>query len=190
MPLVLDATVGTATANSFASRVQADAYFLTRPFADAWTAASATLQDQALIFATTLLNALKWKGGKGMTNASALTQALAWPRQWTPTLEADAQPEYVTEYFIDLTIGYYSSLSIPTPIVQATCELALEILKAGSTDPFTIDSTRNIKREQVDVISTEYFDPQYRAYWLARYPSVMNLIAPLLRGGANEVERV
>jgi hypothetical protein len=190
VPLTLDATVGGANANSFASRIQADAYFLTRPFADAWTAASSTQQDQALVFATTLLNGLRWAGGKGATNASALTQALAWPRQWAPTLEADAQPEFVTEYFVDTTLGYFSSLAVPSPIVQATCELALEILKSGTTDLFGQDTTRNIKSETVDVISTTYFDPQYRVYWLARFPAVMNLIAPLLRGGVNEIERV
>ncbi|HXG70334.1 MAG TPA: DnaT-like ssDNA-binding protein, partial [Gemmatimonadaceae bacterium] len=75
--------------------------------------------------------------------------------------------------------------------VQATCELALEILRAGTTDPFSKDDTRNIQQETVDVISTTYFAPGDRARGLALFPTVTGLIAPLLRSaGATLVERV
>lgn len=191
MALVLVATVGAANANSFTTVAAADAYFDGRPFASAWTSATTGAKEQALVYASTILNQQRWKGARGTTTVLGQTQALAWPRRWAPTLESDAAPDFISEYFVDTTLGYYSELTIPTPIVQATCELALEILRAGTTDPFSKDDTRNIKTETVDVISTTYFDPGQRAYGLALFPTVANLIAPLLRSsGGIEVERV
>lgn len=190
MAITLVDTAGDASANTYASLTTATAYFAARPFSTAWTSASVDDQSAALAFATTLLDNLRWKGAKGSTANSALTQALAWPRHWAPTLEADANEEFVAEYFIDLSVTYFSSLTIPTPIVRATCEIALEILRAGSTDPFTRDTTRNVQRETVDVITTEYLAPAQRVYGLGQFPTVVALIAPLLRGGSVEIERV
>ncbi len=193
MPLVLDATVGGATSNAYCSDTDGDAYFLGRNNADAWTNATTAQKQQAIVFATSLLERERWQGAKGSTPQGALTQALAWPRRWAPTLEFDAQPEYVTDVFIDLSVVYYSSLTIPTPLIRATCELALEILRAGTTDPFgrTGDPYRDKKSSQVDVIRTDYLELWYRARGLGRFPSVITLIAHLLRAGDGvQVERV
>lgn len=191
MALTLIATVGGATSNSYVTAADADAYFDGRAFASAWTSATTGQKEQALVYATTLLDRERWLGAKGSTFTLALTQALAWPRRWATTLEADAGPEIISEYFIDTALGYYSELTIPPPIVRATCELALEILRAGTTDPFTLDRTRNVKRKKIDVIDTEYFAPGQRARGLGLFPAVVALIAPLLRSsGASEVERV
>jgi hypothetical protein len=195
VPLTLVATAGASNANSYITLADAETYFLARPFASTWNAATSTnaLKEQALVFATKLLDREKWHGTKGITTAGASTQALAWPRQWAPTLEADAVPQPIAEYFIDTTIGYYSSLTVPTPIKDATCELALEILRAGTTDPFTKDGTRNIAAKGLGggAIDTEYVAVAERVRGLALFPSVLALIAPLLRTSAsNEVERV
>lgn len=190
MPLVLDATVGGAASNSFVTLAAAETYFESRPFSATWTTATTAAKEQALVFASTLLNNLRWSGARGSTTTLGQTQALAWPRRWAPTLEVDAAPDWSSEYFVDTTLGTYSSLAIPAPIVQATCELALEILKSGTTDLFGVDTTRNIKSETVGPISTEYFDAAYRVHGLSRFPRVAGLIAPLLRySGATVVER-
>lgn len=185
MALVLDDTAGGTAANTYASLSTAETYFLARPFADVWNAATATdaLKNQALVWATTILDREKWKGTKGSTPGNALVQAREWPRRWAPTLEYDADPQFVAEYFIDLSVAFYSSLTIPTPIVNATCELALEMFRAGATDPLTRDFTRNVKREKVGALETEYIDPWYRVYNLGFFPSVIALVAPLLRSG-------
>lgn len=191
MSVTLDATVGGTSANSFVSLEDAESYFEGRPFASAWTAASESTREQALVFASRILNRMKWAGNKGSTTNTASTQALAWPRRWSPSLEYDAPPDWVSAYFVDTNVEYYSSLTMPTPLKDATCELALEVLNAGTSDPFVTDSTRNIKSETVGPLSTTYFDPSDRAFGLSRFPAVMSIIAPLLRSsGAMVVERV
>lgn len=190
MTLTLVATVGGSTSNSYCDVTAADSYFEGRAFSSSWTGADDDTKTVALVHATSLLEREKWKGTKGQTPGSAVAQSLSWPRRWAPTLEADSPPDFIAEYFIDLTVGFYSELTIPVPIVRATCELALEIIRAGTTDPFTRDSTRNVKRKTVDVLTTEFFDVADRARGLGLFPAVAALVAPLLRqGDAAEVVR-
>jgi hypothetical protein len=191
-PTLVD-TAGAATANTYLSRANAQAYFDARPFVASWTPASNDDKDIALLFATELLDRQKWLGTKGATPAGGLTQALAWPRRWAPTLEFDAAPDWVAEYFVDTSLLYYSELTIPAPIWKATAELALEILKAGTTDPFARSGfvDQNVKAKQIDVLSWEFFEPWLQARGLDRFPAVMQLIRPLLRSsGAPAIERV
>lgn len=191
MPPTLIETPGADDANVYLSLDDALEYFDARPFSVTFTDASTDDQERALLYATRVLDGLPWLGTKGTTANLASEQALAWPRQWAPTREADAAPETIADYFTSDGILFYDADSVPRPIKDATCELALEILRAGTTDPFTVDATRNVRRERVDVLETEYFDPHDRAEGVARYPSVMRLIAPLLRtASALRVERV
>lgn len=193
MTLTLDATVGGSAANSYLDQAAAAAYFAGRPFASAWTNADATAggaRDQALVFATSVLEREKWAGAKGMTPQGALTQALAWPRRWAPTREIDAGAQVITEYFIDLSVAYYDSTTIPKPIKDATCELALVILGAGAADPFT-DDARRVKRKAIGgAIDIEYFATQDSIRGLAHFPHVVRLVSHLLRTSGLEVERV
>ncbi len=194
-PPVLVATVGAATANTYITQADATTYFSSRANATSWTGASSDNKDIALLMATDLLDREKWKGTKGSTPTGALTQALAWPRRWAPTLEYDNEPSFVgfDDVWVDLTLAYYSELAIPGPIVDATCELALEILKAGTTDPFASLAYpwENVRRKTVDVLTTEWFGPEDRSSGLGRFPSVIALIAHLLRAaGTTTVDRV
>lgn len=197
MTLVLDATVGGASSNAYCTIAQADAYFEARAFGSAWTlaAAGATLaaEEQAIVMATSLLERERWLGTKGATPAGGLTQRLAWPRRWAPTLEYDAAPDVITEYFVDTSLLYHSALSIPRPVIEATCELALEILRAGTTDPFARSGfgDQNVKAKQIDVLSWTFFEPQHQARGLDRFPTVLTLIRALLRApAARVIERI
>jgi hypothetical protein len=187
----LDATVAGPTANAYCDADTAQAYFDGRPFAAAWTAASLSQREQALVYATMLLDREKWVGIKGTTTTGGYAQALAWPRRWAQSLEFDQQADYIAEYFVDTTIAYYSSLTIPVPIIRATCELALAVLNAGTTDPF-IDGTRNIRSERVDVLDTVYLDVHLRTRGLGLFPQVVALVAPLLRSQSQgaQMERI
>lgn len=188
MPLVIDATVGGATSNCYVSLADAETYMLGR--VNPWTGTDVQ-KTAALVNATTVLEQESWAGTKGNDPASALVQALAWPRRWVPTLEFTAYPEYVTDNFIDTSVAFYSSLTIPAPLVQATCELAMELLRAGTTDRLSFDRSRNVKMKKVDVLETEYFDPWQRARGLGLFPSVLAKIAHLLRSAdCAEVSRV
>jgi hypothetical protein len=97
MPLTLDSTAGSATAESFASVAYADAYFAKRRGGTAWLALTSDQKIMGLVEATDALELLRYNGQK-----STSTQALSFPR----------------------TVEYEAGL-MPVPILQANCELAL-----------------------------------------------------------------
>jgi len=75
MPTVIT-TPGAATANSYASVVEANAYHTTHLYAAKWTAASDATKETALIMATRLLdNMYEWDQWR-----TDDVQALEWPR--------------------------------------------------------------------------------------------------------------
>ena len=170
MALTLIATAGASDANTFASAARMTAYCEGRLNATLWTAAAA--QWPALVEATRDLTNLGYVGEK----ADAL-QSLAWPRYNAP----DPDPSRLNP------VVYLSELTVPERIVDATCELALEYLKAGTTDLARASATEGIKRRKIDVIETEYQVGTAPTRGVARFPRVMALIAPLL--GASMTQR-
>ena len=74
----LDATAKGASSNSFVTRDAANQYFEDRPGSSTWTSASNDQKDQALLFATKLIDKNhSFKGERTTT-----TQSLSWPRQY------------------------------------------------------------------------------------------------------------
>lgn len=182
-PPALVATAGGATSNVYVTLANAETYITAHPYPTGWTGATDDAKNTALLRACQVLDWQKWLGNKGMTTATATTQALAWPRRWAPTLEYDAPPDALSEYFIDTSVIYYSSLVIPAPIWKANIELALELLRV-TTDPYAAaaDPNRDVVRKKIDVLEWEYLAPQLRARGLGRFPAVMALVGPVLRG--------
>lgn len=133
MPLVLDATVGGASANSYADEADGDAYHEGRLFATDWTGASTADKEAALVWATRLLDMhLDWQGGK-----YTLTQALRWPR--FGALDRDGE-------LIDSAI-------LPTSLIEAVSELA-RLLIIGDR---TLEAgTEGLQRLKVDVIDLTF----------------------------------
>lgn len=178
MSVTIDATVGGQTSNSFVLETEAIAFAVTRLNLVGWatlTGSNCTDDEKrALIEASRELSALIYQGYR--TDA---TQALAWPRQLANN--PDAGSTYYTLY--DPTV-------IPQRVKDATCELAFEFLKAGTTDIATLDDTIGIVREGVGSVTTEYAQPSQRAQGLARFPRVTRLITPLLGIGAGQVRMV
>lgn len=129
MSLTVEDGTGLATADSYASRADADAYHAARGNA-AWAAASTDARDAALRKATQYLDTrYRWVG-----NRSTLTQALEWPRYFVPRL------------------GYPSGWPQPR-VVHACIELALRAL---SVDLLADDEGRDVLSEQVGPISVTY----------------------------------
>ena len=129
MPLTVEDGTGLATADSYASRAEADAYHAARGNA-AWSAASTDARDAALRKATQYLDTrYRWVG-----NRSTLTQALEWPRYFVPRL------------------GYPTGWPQPR-VVNACIELALRAL---SGDLLVDDEGRDVLSEQVGPISVTY----------------------------------
>lgn len=129
MPLTVEDGTGLATADSYASRADADAYHAARGNA-AWAAASTDARDAALRKATQYLDTrYRWVG-----NRSTLTQALEWPRYFVPRL------------------GYPTGWP-QVRVVHACIELALRAL---TVDLLADDEGRDVLSEQVGPISVTY----------------------------------
>lgn len=108
----LDATPGSASANSYLTVAEADAYHNTSLYASAWTSATTENKERALITATRILDEkISWVGFKATAE-----QALAWGR---------------TNVVDD---GYdVPSTIIPLPVKNATAEFAKHLLITDST---------------------------------------------------------
>ena len=129
MPLTVEDGTGLATADSYASRADADTYHAARGNA-AWAAASADARDAALRKATQYLDTrYRWVGTR-----LTLTQALEWPRYFVPR------------------IGYPPGWPQPR-VVHACIELALRAL---SVDRLADDEGRDVLSESVGPISVTY----------------------------------
>lgn len=171
MAVAIVATAGSASANSFVTLAEADTYMESRLNGSTWDAATTDNQNRALVEATRELSARTWLGDR-VTAA----QALAWPRQWAHDPDSP-------------TSDYYSTDVVPQRVKDACCELAFQFIKAGTTDVAALDSTDGVVRKKIDVIETEYA-PFSRARGLARYPRVMQLIAPLLARAPGQLRLV
>lgn len=169
MAVTVVETVGSASANSFVSVAEADAYLEARLNSSLW--AGTEPKKQAVIEATREISAMIWQGYR-----VTATQALSWPRANAP--DPDAISDYV----------YFDTDVIPQRVKDATCELALEFLKAGTTDIAGTDKGAGVIEKTVDVLTTRWASPTPGG--LARYPRVMKLLAPLLGIGSGQVRLV
>lgn len=169
MAIVVDNTPGGASANSFCSEAEVVAYAQTRVNVVGFQGPALTeLEKAAVCDATRELSMRNWDGQRSTT-----IQVLSWPR-WNVL-----NPDSPTNFLYDPTV-------IPQRVKDATCELAFETIKAGSTDIAALDPKIGIIREKVDVIETEYAQPTLRAKGLRRFPRVWTLIQPLLIGGIGQ----
>lgn len=120
MACSIDATVGGASANSYATIAEGTTYHDTHLYADAWTQTYDDKRCRALQMATRLLDYwYDWHGSP--VNA---TQALLWPRV------AVIGPNGYEE----------ASDAIPTRITDATIELARQLLEADRTADSTVET--------------------------------------------------
>lgn len=170
MALTIVATAGGATANSFVTLAEAETYMEGRGNKSTWTAAADADKNIALVEATRDIDALNFVGSRADSS-----QALAWPRQYAP------DPDSPTD-------AWYDTDEVPTRVKNATCELAFQYIKAGTTDVAAIDSKTNIRRKKVDVLETEYFASSETPKGLARYPRVHSWLRPLLTGAGVTAE--
>lgn len=172
--IVIDATPGGATANSFVTEAQAIAYMANRFLnASAWTTFSGTTcqenEKSALCMATIWLSNLDWEGRRATT-----TQVLAWPR-WSAI-----NPDSPVGFLYDSTI-------IPDRVQHATIELALQFLNAGTTDISGLDPNIGVIAKDVGGAVSTRWQPFTRPKGIVRFPSVYRLIRPLLASSGNSV---
>ena len=129
MPLVLIKEDGTGKpdANTYALAADGDAYHEAHLYASTWTAATTGNKEKALAMATRLIDGLfQFNGFKRIS-----TQALQWPRRECrdPDIENGVIPGLL------LVRGpYLDETKVPALVVNATCELARELIKQDRTD--------------------------------------------------------
>lgn len=113
--LIKETGAGLANANAYANAADGDAYHEGHLYASAWTAASAGNKDAALVMATRLIDAeYQFGGARGKE-----TQALQWPREGCEDPDTGGEP--------------VASNVVPKAVLDATCELARELLIADRT---------------------------------------------------------
>jgi hypothetical protein len=127
MTLVKEDGTGKPDANTYALVADADVFHEGHLYATAWTGASTPSREKALVLATRLIDACyQFNGSK-----TSSTQALQWPR------EAAIDPERLAlarNALSTVISSYFDSDKIPKILVDATCEMAREVLIADRTD--------------------------------------------------------
>ena len=114
LTLIKEIGSGNANANAYADVADGDAYHAGHLYATAWTVATAEQKTAALVMATRLIDAEYQFHGLRVESS----QALQWPRAYCPSPDdEDVLPED----------------AVPAAVVQATCELARELLVADRT---------------------------------------------------------
>ena len=114
LTLIKETGAGLSNANAYADVTDGDAYHDGHLYASAWTGATTESKTAALVMASRLIDAEYQFGGV----RAIAGQALAWPRRVCP------DPE---------TGDMLAFNAIPKPVVEATCELARELLIVDRT---------------------------------------------------------
>ena len=135
--MALDATVGGADANSFATTDEWDVYFESHPFGADPLALSEALKEAYLIHGTRVLSTLCYTG-----IATSAEQALPWPRSGMYA---------VTGYPL-------SDAIIPRQLKEMLFEFANRVRIDGATSSSSVGD-EGLKRIKAGPIEIEYFNP-------------------------------
>jgi hypothetical protein len=126
---------GRSDANSYASVADADAYHEGHLYASAWTAATTANKEKALVMATRLIDGQFQFEGVKVSDA----QALQWPREDCHDPDADG--------------GMVADDVVPNGVIEATCEMARELLIADRT---AAHAGEGLKYQNVGTTQTGY----------------------------------
>jgi hypothetical protein len=126
LTLIKEDGSGRADANAYAEVADGDAYHAGHLYATAWTGASADQKVVALVMASRLIDAeFQFNGTRTTAN-----QALQWPRAMCPEPDNVHVPISV---LLPIPYDYVQYDKVPKAVVQATCEMARELLIADRT---------------------------------------------------------
>lgn len=173
--MALVVTPGSATADSYISVADADAYHF-KMGNTAWESADAIAKEEALRRGTRYIDAryrYRWRGQR----TSGRDQALEWPRAYAT---GSLYPSY--RYWGDwpatnLTI---EDDELPVELKNATAEAALrEVVAPGSLTPDVTMSER-VRSESIGPISTTYFDDYSVGATRPIITLIDEMLAPLL----------
>ena len=138
LTLIKEDGTGKVDANAYANAADGDAYHEGHLYASAWTAASGADKDKALVMATRLIDG-QFQFGGVRSNES---QALQWPREGCHDPDADGWNG-----------GTVADDVVPKGVVEATCEMARELLVADRT---AAPAGEGLKYQNVGTTQTGY----------------------------------
>lgn len=161
MALVVEDGSVVPNADSYISVVDADAYFASRLYADAWNAADADTKEKALKTATFWLDVkVRWRGDKA-DEASALQ----WPRKNVCNNFGGKLPDE----------------EMPKFLLAATAELAKSFLES---DRLAESDTGGFKHIRIDTISLDMTSRASNGAGKSTLPrTVIDIITPYGRVG-------
>jgi len=125
--LIKEDGTGRVDANAYATAADGDGYFDGHLYATTWTAATTGNKEKALVFATRLIDSqFQFNGWRAHDQ-----QALQWPRERCP----DPDKGLITISVLVPFLGTFVEPDlVPKAVVDATCEMARELLIADRTD--------------------------------------------------------
>jgi hypothetical protein len=127
LTLVKEDGTGKPDANSYASAADGDAYFDGHLYAAIWIAAATGSKEQALVFATRLIDSQFQFNGWKVNDR----QGLQWPRWKCP--DPDGGLAVIPIRLLPRGMGYVDLDIVPKPVVNATCDMARELLITDRT---------------------------------------------------------
>ena len=166
MAATIDATLQGASANSYVTLAEANAYFETTPDESTWTNKTDDQKNRAIISATRFINDFEFYGERCTT-----TQALKWPRK-----------EYkVDGVKIDCTF-------IPQPVKTATFELAHSLLYKGEALVGTTGTQGTYEEVELGDLKVKFKDssqtPGVINNILDIYPWLESFLGAYMKSGA------
>ena len=144
--VIKETGAGLVDANSYADVADGNGYHDGHLYATAWTAATTANKGAALVMATRLIDA-EYQFGGTRTNA---VQGLQWPRAKCPEPDALHVP---LSALLPIPSDYVRYDSVPKSVVQATCEMARELLIADRT---TAPAGEGLTYQNVGTTQTGY----------------------------------
>jgi hypothetical protein len=172
LTLVKEDGTGRTDANSYASAVDGDAYHEGHLYASAWTAASAGSKEAALVFATRLIDSqFQFNGHRTKHN-----QALQWPREDCHDPDADGWAG-----------GTVADSAVPKPVIDATCEMARELLTQDRT---SAPPGEGLKYENIGTAQTGYDKSDRRPIISHVAQAMLAKFGALVSGRSGEVRLV
>ncbi len=140
MSVTLIATVGSASANTYATEDEAATYFASRLGGEKWPGEDVEKRGQALLTAMRLLERMPFIGQRADT-----TQYLEWPRIPVRPRERGCNG------LEDQRGRQWAATVIPQPIKDAQCEIAYAmILDPSLNDPALIQATLKTDNLSID----------------------------------------
>ena len=127
LTLIKEDGTGKVDANSYATAADGDAYHDGHLYATAWTGATTPNKEKALVMATRLIDGEYQFNGFKRSDA----QALQWPRERCP--DPDRSGVGLVAGVLSGGFAWLPSDAVPVRVLQATCELARELIVADRT---------------------------------------------------------